>query len=544
LSFKHKLDCHLGEMLRRRPGDRMPRLTGWIGRAVIVALVVLSAGAQGAGAAPAAKPKAAPVTRAPRAAGQAAPGTAAAADTILARLPHKTITARSFLVAWAQLDPRYRPVGTGPKAKRAFLDQLIQKEVLAAAAVAEPFTMGQVESAQFVAFRKDLFRRALLKRLVADSAVVTSADLDSAREMATRAAGGKPSAALLHQAARPFAERRRAQLIDARIRAEINPVWDESVAALLVAAYGKLDQSLPDTNKPMSLQLPNRNPPLAPADTGRVLVKSTLGDMTAKDFAQRFLGFNPFMVRPPSTVDTLKIYAQEMLGETWVDRACADPRVQNDPLVVAAVNDRRESMALDRYYDKHITARADTSEATLRARYRKSPSTYSAPAHWIITRMSTPSQAAGDSVQRALADGAPWDSICARRLRGSEEGVIKDCENELQLPDPYPDTIFAAVLTGLKPGEAAVLPIPQTTASDERRLVVRLVWHKDRRYQSFEEARPFILRDVTQDESEQLLEAEIARLKIAAHVITFPSALARVDLAAWARQVAPPEPAR
>jgi len=89
-----------------------------------------------------------------------------------------------------------------------------------------------------------------------------------------------------------------------------------------------------------------------------------------------------------------------------------------------------------------------------------------------------------------------------------------------------------------------VLPIPQTTASDERRLVVRLVGHKDRLYQSFEEARPFILRDVTQDESEQLLEAEIARLKIAAHVITFPSALARVDLAAWARQVAPPEPAR
>ena len=30
-----------------------------------------------------------------------------------------------------------------------------------------------------------------------------------------------------------------------------------------------------------------------------------------------------------------------------------------------------------------------------------------------------------------------------------------DCGNELQLPDPYPDTIFAAVLAGLKPGECS-----------------------------------------------------------------------------------------
>src|SRR5216684_3365206 len=65
LSFKHKLDCHLGEMLRRRPGDRMPRLTGWLARVILSALVVLSAGPQEAGAAAPARPKATPTARAP-----------------------------------------------------------------------------------------------------------------------------------------------------------------------------------------------------------------------------------------------------------------------------------------------------------------------------------------------------------------------------------------------------------------------------------------------------------------------------------------------
>ena len=116
------------------------------------------------------------------------------------------------------------------------------------------------------------------------------------------------------------------------------------------------------------------------------------------------------------------------------------------------------------------------------------------------------------------------------------------------MPDPYPDTIFTAVLQGLKPGEASVLPMPASAATDERRLLVRLVGHTAPKFQSFEDARGYVMRDVAQDQSEGLLQAEIARLRTAAKVTTDERALARLDLASFARMVsgsanAPPAPA-
>lgn len=469
-----------------------------------------------------------------------AAATAADADTILARLPHKTISVRQYLYAWARLDPRYRPEGTDLAAKRAWLDQMVQKELLARAALAEPFLMEPLESLQFEAFHNDLLRRALLKRLVADSAQVTSADLDSARVLAAQAGGGQASQAVLEQAARSFAQRRRAEIVDQRIRAVVAPVWDDSVAALLVAGYAKLDTRLPDASKPFSLKLPNRSPVLAPADSGRILLRSTIGRLTAAGFAARFLRFNPFEVRIPSTVDTLKLDGDRILGEMWVDRACQDPSIQSEPAVLQAVADRRESMALDRYYARHIVARADTSDTVLRALYQRAPEAYALPAHWTVKRVGYPTAAAADSAQRALASGVPWDSLCARATAFGDDAAARDCQAQFDLNDPYPDSSFGAVLATLKPGEGRVVPLPQTAADDPRRLLVLVVAHVDRRFQSFEEARAYVKRNAVEAETEQLLDAEIARLKAAAHVTTNQRALAKVDLAGWAQQFAPP----
>ena len=70
---------------------------------------------------------------------------------------------------------------------------------------------------------------------------------------------------------------------------------------------------------------------------------------------------------------------------------------------------------------------------------------------------------------------------------------------------------------------------------------MRLVSHEDRHFQSFADARQYVLKDVSQAEDEQLLDADIARLKAAAHVTVNERALAKVDLAGWARQFAPPQ---
>src|SRR5262249_37445905 len=162
---------------------------------------------------------------------------------------------------------------------------------LARAALAEPFSMAQLESAQFNAERRDILHRAVYKRLVVDSAVVNEADIDSLKSHLAPGATVGHSREELRAAAAQFAQRRRAAVVDARVKAEIAPAWDDSVAALLVRAYAQLDPKLPDASRPFSLKLPTRQPILASADSGKVLAHTGIGDLTAAAYTRRFLGF-------------------------------------------------------------------------------------------------------------------------------------------------------------------------------------------------------------------------------------------------------------
>ncbi len=547
MAFNHKLDRHLGEMLRSWPGVLMPvptrRIAG-LGAALLVATAAAwAAPAPKAPTAPkapaansAAKPAARTAAKAKAPARARAAAAASGADTVLARMPWKVITRQDFLRSWARVAPTYRPAGTDLKAKRAFLDQLVQKELLAHAAITDSFAMAPLESAQFNAERRDILRRAVFQRLVTDSAVVTGEDIDSLRARLAPGQAATLGADQMQAAAMQFAQHRRAAALDARIKADIAPAWDDSVAALLVRAYGKLDPKLADPSNPLAVHIPTRQPALAAADTGKVLARTSYGPFTAGDFTRRFLGFDPFKTPLPASIDDVRNLGSLILGQQWLDRVTEQPRIQNDPQALAAIAERRESIALDHYYARHVQSQVDTTEATLRARYARTPDAYALPAQWIITRMTFATQAAADSAQQALAKGTPWDSICARAFASGDERR-GDCANELQLPDPYPDTLFAAVLQGLKPGESSVLPMPETKPGDERRLLLRLVRHQERKYQPFEAARGFVVRDVEQDQAEGILATVIARLKAETPVTVNERALARTDLAGWARMV-------
>lgn len=503
MPFKHNFDGHLGESLRKRPGPRMT-----LALAFVLALVV-----------------------SPHAAAPAAPRTVARParalpDSVLVRLPHKDLTHREVLEAWHKLPPQYRPAGAGVARTRAFLDQLVEKEAVARAALAEPFVMTDIESAQFQAGRADAVRRMLYRRMVLDSVTVTPADFDSARARMAPAADGKPIPPEgLASTARSFAEARRAALVNDRIKASLIPVWDDSVTVLLARGYATLDPSTPDLSNPMALRLKNRNPPLAPADTGRVLATSAAGPITAGGFVRRFSMLNPFDNPLPTTPGAVQARAEQFLGQMWFDREADRQDLLRDPQVLATLATRRESIALDHYFARHVLAKIDTSEAKLRVRFAKTPARYAAPGHSLVSNFVVPTRGAADSVLAQLKTGTPWDTLCARaQPADAERGA---CAQTMSLPDSYPDSVLVRHVKQLAPGGVMAYPLPDPSGGVA---MIRLSERVPFRRRTFEEARAFVARDLANEQTEVILKAELARLKRGMPVTRNEAALARLDL--------------
>ena len=481
---------------------------------VLALLALCAAGANAASPPPARKPAAAIRPALP--------------DTVIARLPHRDITSREFVLAWHRVDPRYRPQGTTVAERQQFLDQMLEREMVARAATAEPFVMTELESAQYLAAKAQAVRRTLYKQLVQDSAVVTPADLDSARARLKNSDPSKPPSPQAVEAwARSLAEPRRAAHVDSLLKAQLAPVWDDTAKARLARGYGALDPTKPDPRKPFSLKLNNRIPALAPADTGLVLARTTQFDLTVGEFTRRFNLLNPFDSDFPVTPNEVEARGEQFLGQMWFDREADRRGVANDPAVVEAARGKRESIALDHYFATHIAAKVDTSDAVLRAWYAKNVKRYAINGQSVVSNIVTPSRAKADSIGAELKAGAPWDSVCTRHI---PEGTParEQCGSTTSVPDAYPDSALVAGLKRLKKDEVLVQALSGDAAGNY--VIVKFVERIEPRDRTFAEARTYVVREVTADQSERYLQAELARLRKKMPVRKNEKALAQVDL--------------
>ncbi len=336
--------------------------------------------------------------------------------------------------------------------------------------------------------------------------------------------GSPTPASAVEAAARPYAERRRTEEFEARIKAEIAPAWDDSVAAFLARGYAALDPRRPDLANPFSAALPGRMPALGPDDSTRVLARSSVGPLTVADFAQRFLMLNPFEATLPTTPGAVQARGEQFLGQMWFDAEVERRGVTRRPAVVAVLAERRESVALDHWYARHVQAAIDTSETALRAHFDADPTPYAVGAHSILSHLPLPTQATADSAVGVLAAGVPWDSLCARLAASPRDA--EGCRQTMSLQDDAPDTALVARLAALAPGEAFARVESPTGQSR----VIRLVERVPARARTFEEARAFVARDVAALQAEAILTEKMAALVKAMPVTINRRALAALQL--------------
>ncbi len=508
LAFKHNPDGHLGENLPRRPGSRMTA-THPVVRTIPLALILVLA-ASGATTAPAAP---------------AAPSRRTLPDSVLARTPLRDLTADGARTSWARLKPAYRPAGQGEALNRAFVEQLLEKEAMAQAALAEPFVMTAEESARYIAYRNQLEFQELYTMLVVDSAVVLPVDRDSARaRMVTPPDGSAIPATAIESVAKDFAQRRRSDGLAANIKASLAVTYDEAVAEHLAGAYAAADSGLPNLNDPMRAAMRGRRPDLTAADSLRVLAGSTAGDLSVGEFVRRFSMLNPFQSPLPVTVGTVKARSEQFLGQMWFEAEVPRRHVGSRPAVQTALAERREGVALDHWYARHVKAAIDTSETAMRAHYAKDPARFGVAAHSLVHTFTVPTSAIADSLVAAVAAGTPWDSLCGRNALNPQER--ENCMQSIPVADDAADSALVARLALLAPGGAFVRD--ESPRGGQR--VVQLVARNPARIRPFEEARTFVARDLAEQQAETLLTTQMAAARKALPVTLNDRAIARLTL--------------
>jgi hypothetical protein len=268
-----------------------------------------------------------------------------------------------------------------------------------------------------------------------------------------------------------------------------------------------------------------RRPRLAAADTARVLVTSSAGAITAGEFVRRFALLNPFQSPLPTTAGTVKARGEQFLGQMWFEQEVARRRIGERPEIVTAMAERREAIALDHWYARHVRAAIDTSESALRKHYAKDPKRYASTPHALVHHWVVNERPAADSLARALGAGAPWDSLCARFAPDAAQKEA--CRRIATIADDTPDSAIVANLKALAPGQAYVRPEPEGLPGFR---VVQLVERKPLRVRPFEEVRVFVGRDLAAAQAEEIVVARMARLVKAMPKTVNESALARVRL--------------
>ena len=498
MAFKHNPDGHLGENLPGRPGPRLAAA-----RLAALALMLSFA------------PASAP----------AAPAKSSLPDSVVARTSLRDLTLDDVRTAWARLDARYRPAGEGEALKGAFVEQLLEKEAMAQAALAEPFVMTDRESAQYVSYRGDLERRELYTILVVDSAIVLPVDRDSARSrMVTPPDGSAIPPQAIESAAKDWAQRRRADVLGANIKASAAPTFDDAVTAHLAGAYASIDSTPTPSGDPLRAAIRSRWPSLTAADSLRIIARSTVDDLSLGEFVRRFSMLNPFQSPLPVTAGAVKARSEQFLGQMWFDAELAKRQVGSRPAVQAALAERRESIALDHWYDRHVRAAIDTSETALRAHYATDPARFGVAAHSIVHNWAVPTRTTADSLVAALAAGAPWDSLCSRFTRREQER--SSCLQTVSVAADAPDSALVAQLAARAPGTAYV----RDESAQGVFRVVQLVTRNPARIRPFEEARTFVLRALAAQQAETLLTAQMAAARKALAVTMNQRALARLML--------------
>jgi hypothetical protein len=405
--------------------------------------------------------------------------------------PGREVTVSLFQRSWRQVAPPARPDSLTPKAAREFLDLLIDKEALGAAANRERWAWTSREQIEY---------DQLLDRLTI--AVVLESSLVLARR-SVGAAGDTLSREALGIVARDSAV------------ARTHPTFDEPLSERLAHVWAALPKSSSDSSFNANMKLLGTDPHVDPTDTGRVIARSDVGEYRVGELLRSWKALSPIYRPRVQTASQIRDLARNGIYERLLRGEVARRHIPQRPEIVRELERQREYTNVTHLVQREVFAKVSTDSLTLLRHYRAHPREWDLPLRVRLIRVLMPDQDEATAMALELRNEARAETLAAIAKRSGTDWRI----------EVSAQTDSLLFRRALRSGIGVVL------GPDEGKdgwTVARVTAVLPSRPRTFAEVRELVAHDWRAKEGERLMRALCDRARRAEGVRINQPALARV----------------
>lgn len=436
-----------------------------------------------------------------------------APDSVLATVGPRTLGPAEFVRQWSLAAARVVPPDTTREAQKvAFLEALVERELLTLAALRSGFELSQEQQGMLGAIRLIEMRVAYYRLRIGSGADEGTRTPDAAD---TAAAGTGAEAA---------SEASRYRTVIDELLAPLAPAYVDSNLQFLVASYQGIPPPVQRGPEGVRIDFRLRLPDLAPADTGRVLVETRDESFSVQRFLWHWGQLSPIDRVPPASAEQARLWTERFLAQGPMDADARARGYDRLPEVERAVQRQRDAFAGEWYFRREILTRVDTSETALRARWSQHPQRYFGATTYAHHRVWYPSFDAAIQGMALCRSGAAWNEVLAQRFPPeTNENEIKEFRDPRELVEDSPDTTLLRWFSNAAPGE-----VFGPREMQGRWWIYRYLEERPGRVSTYAEARSFVRDEILAAESERLLRALFEDLASEFPVVLHPERLASV----------------
>jgi parvulin-like peptidyl-prolyl cis-trans isomerase-like protein len=270
-----------------------------------------------------------------------------------------------------------------------------------------------------------------------------------------------------------------------------------------------------------SLRLNVHLPHFAGADTERVLVRWSIGQMALGEFVTRYGKGNPATRRAVTNWRRMRTEVGGMILEPFQAEYARAMGLEKDPQIVNQVARKREQLMVDHLYRDSIESRTFVTPEQRRKFYRDNLTRFVTYPAVRFANFAAVKRATADSVAELIRKGSSaLDLIRADSLAGGPmHGKVYE-RNDQQKGTAFYTELFEE----MRPGDVRVVQGPE----DGWFHVLHLLSFDPGHQLSYEEAQPIIIESVENLTAERLLKDFLARHRRRYRIESHPDLVTRV----------------
>ncbi len=317
---------------------------------------------------------------------------AAPPDTVLATVGPSAITAAEFRHAWQETHPDRSHERLTPQAVRGFLEVLVDRALIRAAAARNPSPWTAADSAAFAADEDRMVLGGALRQLLAGT---RAAARDTAMD-----------------------EGALGVLAREQVMAVLAPVYDEPLLARIARSFRGLPRPAPNASLAAQLRMLSALPVFDPTDRDATLARTTgAGAYTVRDLERQWAGLSPAYRPRVVAAEQVRDLVANGLFERWLRRTAREQHAAQAPAVLAELEREREAIAIDHLMAREIHERIVPDTAAVERWFLSRATRWTLPKRYLVTRLVIGDRRAALGMSNTLRDAAAAESLVARAQR-------------------------------------------------------------------------------------------------------------------------------